>query len=471
MKIKTIIYLSLLLLSGSLLLFSAILIASSREQELASQNHARANAIIKNGSTLRALTFEYILSPDNRAKTQWNISYNNITKLLTSYPQTTSKEKELLTDIKDAHHKLQTIFTRLIALKEKNNTTDSVDVITSEIQNRLIAEVLTQSQVVVTNSLVLADITYKQTVTAQIHANLFVGSIIAILVFVFLTLFVVYKRKILMPLSQLEKATQIVSRGNLDYLVPIFGKDEMGSLAQSFNNMTAKLKDLDLMKSDFLRIAAHQLRTPLGTMRWEIEQLLRDTSQIPAIKPPLQQIYDKILSMISLMSDLMAVYLIDQKNTKQNVSSVNIKETIQTNLENIAKIADEKKITLTSTITIPNSLQMKMDLEKWNTCLRHVLSNALLYNKATNGHIDVQVSNTKNTVKIVIKDTGIGIAKKDIPHMFSRFYRAPNAQLSQPNGNGLGLFVVKFYVEEMGGHIYLDSRENEGTTVTIELPI
>lgn len=471
MKIRTLIYISLFLLIITLILFSIITYISFQNISLTNKKHARANSITKNVSEMRALTIEYILSPEDRVERQWEINYRSLSALIAVYPQSSDKEKALISEIQQSQKKLQTIFAKLTSIIEKNSEVVQTDPILLEAQERLVGEILTASQGMVTDSLKLSEETQKQTIVTQTTSNVLILIVNVLLVFVCFVMLLLFKRKILEPLSKLEKATYVISRGDLDYVVKVSGNDEIGSLGKSFNNMTAKLKNLDAMKTDFLKIAAHQLRTPLGVMRWNVEKLLGD-KPVPPEKQQLllNETHTRVLQLISLIGELLVVYQVDQGSKTKTLSEVNLKDNIQMNINKLANLAIEKKVKINSQLTSGKDLKIKTDPEKLDSILQHLITNAILYSKDTGGNVDIDVSENKKMIVINIHDNGIGIPSKEIPNIFSRFFRASNAILAQPNGNGLGLFLVKSYVEEMGGKITLASKENEGTTVTITLP-
>lgn len=471
MKIKTIIYLSLFVLAIALIIFTAVTYISYRDVTIASQKHAKANVIAKDVTEIRVFSFEYVLNPEERSRVQWEISYRDLSKTLADYPQNTPEENPLISDILKRQIKLQSIFSKLNTIIKENTSNTQSDPNLQEAQNRLVGEILTQSQGLVTDSLKLLDVTYKETVITQTMANSFVVLITVILFFICFAMFLLFRKRILSPLSRLEEATHIISQGNLDYVVKISGNDEIGSLAKSFNDMTAKLKNLDSMKSEFLKIAAHQLRTPLGIIRWNLESILGAKSlSHEKQKQILNETYNTLLKLISLIGELIVVYRIDQEKSSKPLYPVFVKENIIKNINKVKEVAKNKKIKITSKLKISDSLKIKINTEKLDTILQNVLSNSLLYSKNADGEINIEVIENKKTISIIIRDNGIGIPEKQMSNLFSRFFRAPNAMLKEPNGNGLGLYVVKSYVEEIGGKVVLSSKENEGTTVTITLP-
>lgn len=211
-------------------------------------------------------------------------------------------------------------------------------------------------------------------------------------------------------------------------------------------------------EKQFLTDLTHSLKTPLAVLQSEIEN-----SKLVKFD---QLAKSALLSQVSKLSSLVnetleSNYLAsDQKNAKTDLTGL-LKELC----EITQALGLKKKITLTQNLPSA-SLWVKGSKQQLAKALLAVLENSVHYGK-TRGKITVSLEKNNNEAIVTIADNGIGIDKEDLPHVFDRFYRGKN--LKNP-GHGLGLSIAKSIIEELGGKIYLESKPDKETTVTITLP-
>ncbi len=232
-----------------------------------------------------------------------------------------------------------------------------------------------------------------------------------------------------------------------------------------------RLIALDQNKSEFVSVAAHQLRTPLTGIRWTFNALLDE--ELGELTIEQQKVMENGLKssirMIDLINDLLNVARIEEGRFGLHFKQQSLTPLIEKILERIQKRADEKGIILVRNISSTLPL-LKIDEEKMNIAIENVLDNAIKYT-APAGKVTINVSPVKGGVKLVITDTGIGIPKDQLPRIFTKFFRADNALRFQTSGSGLGLYVVRNVIERHNGTVIITSEEERGTTVTIILPI
>lgn len=287
-------------------------------------------------------------------------------------------------------------------------------------------------------------------------------------------------------LSMPKRTVLITKQGNqipvADSAAPL--KNEAGEIMGCvvvFRDIT-KEKELDEMKTEFLSVAAHQLRTPLGSMRWNIEMLISgDIEEVSEpIKDILQQVYDSNQRMAILVDDLLNTSRIDQERIADKPIETDIISIIKDAITEIDPFAQKRSITVSLDIEGDGYKEVILDPKKFREVIQNLLSNSVKYNK-DGGKIFISVK--KNTTftntngrklpcgyLIKVQDTGMGIPKRDQKKLFSKFFRADNAVQSETEGSGLGLFVVKSYVEDWGGSVGFESEEGKGTTFKICLP-
>jgi PAS domain S-box-containing protein len=249
----------------------------------------------------------------------------------------------------------------------------------------------------------------------------------------------------------------------------IFENSIIGAII-TFRDST-KEKEIDAMKTDFLSVAAHQLRTPLGTMRWNLEMILgNDFGPVsPSILPVLKQIYAANSRMITLVNDLLDVARIDELRVQDVPQPTNLEQTITSILTE--KKADFVKRSLVVNFTPTNDpyYVINIDPKRIREAFENIISNAIKYN-VPNGNINIYIERLDDFIKVTFIDSGIGIPEVDIDKITNKFYRARNAIRSETEGSGLGLFVVKSYIEAWGGKIEFSSKEGVGSTFTMYLP-
>lgn len=233
-----------------------------------------------------------------------------------------------------------------------------------------------------------------------------------------------------------------------------------------------KSKEIDRMKSEFVSVASHQLRTPLTGIKWFSELLIKGKagSMTAEQNDYIQQVADSNERMIKLVDDLLDVSHIDEAGKfkiiliKENFSSV-----IQEVVDQQKIQANEKKIKIKLNPGCLKKVMLKVDRFKLEQAIQNILNNAIKY--SPNGStISVDCEKKDDQLVCSFKDKGIGIPLYQQHRMFEKFFRADNV-ITVGSGTGLGLYISKFIVEGHGGKIWFESKENKGTTFFISLPI
>ncbi|OGI26293.1 MAG: hypothetical protein A3J76_04665 [Candidatus Moranbacteria bacterium RBG_13_45_13] len=232
-----------------------------------------------------------------------------------------------------------------------------------------------------------------------------------------------------------------------------------------------RLAELDAAKSDFISVAAHQLRTPLTGIKWSYTALLdKDTGPL---NPDQKEIAEKGLAAIDqsigLINDLLNVAHLEEGKLDFDFKRQSIVPVAQKAFAGIKLLAEEKNITISSKIPETGFPEINMDAEKMGLVLANLLDNAVKYTPA-GGRIEFGIGQDQGLIKIVIQDSGIGIPKNQKGRLFTKFFRADNATGVQTSGTGLGLYMVKNIVERHGGKIAVNSIEGQGATFIITIP-
>lgn len=239
-----------------------------------------------------------------------------------------------------------------------------------------------------------------------------------------------------------------------------------------FRDVTEK-KIAEKEKSEFMTIAAHQLRTPLGSMRWNLEMLLAgDIGKVPEkIKEILTQIYESNTRMSSLVNDLLNVSRIEQGSIPDNPSPTQLEDLIDKVISETNPLALGKGIKLTFTKTNGLTPKVNIDPKRFIEVVANLVSNAIKYNSRKMGIVNVGIVGKDDKVLVSVADNGMGIPKEEQKRVFSKFFRGGKAVRNETEGTGLGLFVVKSYIEKCGGKVWFESDEEKGTIFYIQLPI
>ncbi|HEX9008549.1 MAG TPA: ATP-binding protein, partial [Patescibacteria group bacterium] len=231
-----------------------------------------------------------------------------------------------------------------------------------------------------------------------------------------------------------------------------------------------KERELERSKDEFLSVASHQLRTPLGSIRWNLELLLAgDYGEITGdARTAANQIHDGTLRMIALVNDLLNVSRIDQGRVMDEPVETNLGNIVKQKTGDLKMLADREKVEMSVNVAenLPNVV---IDPKRFGEVITNLVSNSIKYHKE-NGWVKIELNMTDDKFKLTIADNGIGIPKKDEGRLFEKFYRADNAVKSQTEGSGLGLYIAKKFIEGWGGSITAESEEGQGTTFTIYLP-
>lgn len=231
-------------------------------------------------------------------------------------------------------------------------------------------------------------------------------------------------------------------------------------------------KIIDKMKSDFISIAAHQLRTPLSAIKWSTGMLLDGDVGPLNIEQEnfLRKSYISNEAMINLVNDLLSVSRIEEGRFGYIFKNITIQEVIDTVLDNTRQQVEKSGIAL-KVDNQEKHIQVCIDKEKMVLAIQNLLENAIKYTPRY-GTVEINVKKSgDDQLAISVKDSGVGIPKKELDKVFSKFFRASNVVLMETEGTGLGLFIVKNIIEKQGGKISIASEENKGTEITIKLPI
>ena len=232
----------------------------------------------------------------------------------------------------------------------------------------------------------------------------------------------------------------------------------------------SKRKAREHLKSEFVSLASHQLRTPITSIRWFIELLKKQAYKTleKSEQEAVNVIEQSTLRMVALVDRLLNLSRIETGRLIVRSERISIRQFMTEITKELSPVLQRRKIAFQSSIEVTNTY-IWSDPDLLHEIYANIITNAAKYTKG-GGTITCSIKQEKNTIQWSISDTGIGIAPNDLPRIFERFFRANNAVIADPQGTGLGLYLVKMLVESLGGSIQLDSTIGVGTTVTFTLP-
>jgi len=232
-------------------------------------------------------------------------------------------------------------------------------------------------------------------------------------------------------------------------------------------------KEIDKAKSEFVSLASHQLRTPLGITKWYLE-VLEHEEYIQKAPEKVQKYFGEIRKsnerILCLVRYLLSVSRIEQGQVKNTPKLVDPTQIVNEVVEQMQVMARPKKIALNLHIQDQKIPAINIDVLRFHEVLENLISNAIEYTLAS-GKVDVFVDEDNGQLLISVKDTGIGISVADQKKLFSKFFRSAQSIGHNPEGSGLGLYIAKSYVEGWGGKVTAKSIEGKGSVFTVSLPI
>lgn len=230
-------------------------------------------------------------------------------------------------------------------------------------------------------------------------------------------------------------------------------------------------KKIDNAKTEFVALATHQLRTPSAAIRWNTELLSRKLHQVsPAeLEPYLAKINRNTLRMIALIDDFLSVSKLEMGTFATADEEVNVAALFAETLDEYDGKITKKQINVT-TNTDPPDVTITSDGRLLNIIVTNLVSNAVKYLQ-TGGDLTLGYQTRSDRLLITVADNGIGIPRHEQEQLFKRFFRASNARSHETEGTGLGLYIVKQSVEQLGGTIEVSSAEGAGSTFTVTLPV
>lgn len=307
----------------------------------------------------------------------------------------------------------------------------------------------------------------------QVLAKNMVMTVVIILVFTGLGLSLWIYRGVITPLSKLKQATQNIKDGNLDFTLDPEGVDEISELCQDFEDMRQRLKDsaeekvaFDKENKELISNISHDLKTPITAVKGYVEGIMDGVADTPEkMDKYIRTIYNKANDMDRLINELTFYSKIDTNRIPYTFSKIHVSDYFDDCAEEVGLELESKSVELAYFNYVDQDAVVIADAEQIKRVINNIISNSLKYMNKAKGFINMRVKDVGDFIQVEIEDNGKGIAAKDLPNIFDRFYRTDASRNSSRGGSGIGLSIVKKVIEDHGGKVWATSKENTGTVM------
>jgi two-component system OmpR family sensor kinase len=419
-------------------------------------------------------------------------------------PADTAREQRELQHLR----RMQNLFTevdrtveRLLLLEQEGRRDEAIALLRSDIENRLDAEL---------EGMIAKGVAGERAEVAGVDADaemlsswlrLAVIAVSAALMVLTAATGLLLIWSLARPIAALTEGAHAIARGNLDHRINYEGRNEIGLLARSFDEMAAtlgrqraelitaqadlerqvekrteelgqanqRLSLVDRQRVRFLADASHELRTPLTVLRGEAEVALRGGRKPELYRQALTRIVDQAADMSRLVDDLMFLARSEAEEIRFDYRKAGLRSIVSDAIQEASALAPQGQLALQAEWP-QDDATIRADPRRLKQAMLIVLDNSIKYSApGTPVHVSLQMIDT-GLAEVAISDRGPGIPQAELPRVFDRFYRGEQARLSGISGSGLGLSIAKWIVEKHGGDIALSSTPG-GTNVNIRLPI
>lgn len=273
-------------------------------------------------------------------------------------------------------------------------------------------------------------------------------------------------KQISKPLIQMEQITRRFAAGHVDERMPTNSIPELNQLSISFNRMAASLEEVEKRRRELIGDLTHELRTPLTIVRGYLEELF--DGEVEPSPEIYQQLIKVTIRLERLVNDLQELSQAEAGSLSIKLQPTDLRPLLEALVQRLAEQLLEEGPTLR--LECPPSLPLVLaDPDRVEQVLVNLLGNAMRY--TDKGSITLRAWSEPQKLWIAVVDTGQGIAAKDLPFIFERFWRADQSRSRHPGGTGVGLAITRRLIELQGGQIEVESKLNRGSTFRFFLPL
>ena len=310
-----------------------------------------------------------------------------------------------------------------------------------------------------------------QTAGATLMTKDIIFVVVTVLVFTSLLVGTWIYRSIASPLVKLKNATKNIKEGNLDFELEVEGDDEFAELCQDFEEMRKRLKAnaeekiiLDKENKELISNISHDLKTPITAVKGYVEGIMDGVADTPEkMDRYIRTIYNKTNEMDHLINELTFYSKIDTNRIPYTFSKIRVTDYFNDCAEELQLELEVKGVDLVYANYVDDSVLVIADGEQIRRAIHNIVTNSTKYMNKEHGIIQLRVKDVGDFIQVEIEDNGKGIAAKDLPNIFDRFYRTDFSRNSSKGGSGIGLSIVKKIMEDHGGKVWATSKEGIGT--------
>ncbi|SFJ35527.1 Signal transduction histidine kinase [Paenibacillus sp. UNC496MF] len=304
-------------------------------------------------------------------------------------------------------------------------------------------------------------------------------SLLFVLVLTHLLLTTFMSRRIIRPLQALRNAAREIKEGNLDFRLRVAGKDEIGQLGVAFEEMRSRLQQsierqaqYEENRKTLIANISHDLKTPLTAIKGYVDGIVEGVADTPEKSAKyMRTIAAKADELDVLINELFLYSKLDLNREPFRFEAVRLEPYLRDWSDELQFELEKRRIGYTAAIALDPETVVSLDWDHFKRVLNNIIQNSVRYSDKAEPAIALSAARDGQEVVIRIADNGIGIEPEALTHIFERFYRAEESRNADTGGSGLGLAIAKQIMEGHGGTISAVSRPNEGTTVTLRIPV
>lgn len=309
-------------------------------------------------------------------------------------------------------------------------------------------------------------------ISKELLVDMFIA-ILLILIFTGIMLTLWFRKSVFLPLDKLDVAMHKIKEGNFDYMLETDLEGEIGDLYRNYEDMRLRLKETTeenrqhvQQNKELVSNISHDLKTPITAIKGYVEGIMDGVADTPEkMDKYIRTIYNKAMDMDKLINELTMYSGIDNNRIPYNFHRINVADYFGDCVEEVGLDLESKGIELNYTDLVSSDTIIIADPEQMKKVINNIISNSVKYMDKSKGRIDIRILDEADAIRVEIEDNGKGIAQKDLPKIFERFYRTDASRNSAQGGSGIGLSIVKKIIEDHGGYIWATSKEGEGTCI------
>lgn len=292
------------------------------------------------------------------------------------------------------------------------------------------------------------------------NITMMLGVIAIILMFIF-------SRALTIRITDLVRATKIVSEGDYEYQIKTGGRDELTELGREFNSLTKRLKDTEELRRRFVSDASHELKTPLASIRLLSDSIVNsDNMDSETMREFVTDIGNEAERLSRTTEKLLSLSKMDSSIGLSH-DRLDLKHVAEKTMHLLSPLAKEYHVAISTELSRGCYIFGSEDLVY--RIIFNLAENAIKYNMP-GGSVRIMLFRESENVTLIVEDSGIGIPDEDLPHIFSRFYRVDKARSRDAGGSGLGLSIVYDAVRLHGGSVNVEKRESGGSRFIVVFP-